>query len=88
MLIVQSEPFNRSRLHTVIVAVITTNLDLARAPANVLLNTRMSKLPKDSVVNVTQVLTLDRTFLTEYVSTLPASVQSLVDNGLRLVLQL
>ena len=85
---VQADSFNRSRIQTAIVAVITTNLDLAEAPGNVLLPARAAGLPRDSVVHVSQLLTLDRGFLTEYVGTLPPRVQRSVDEGLRTVLQL
>jgi mRNA interferase MazF len=88
VLVVQADPFNSSRIHTAIVAVITTNLDLAEAPGNVLLPSRVSGLPRDSVVNVSQLLTLDRDFLTEPAGSIPVRVQRAVDEGLRLVLQL
>lgn len=88
VLVIQSNPFNRSRIQTVIVAVITSNLRLAEAPGNVLLPARISGLPRDSVVNVSQVLTLDRSFLTEEVSKLPNRFLAEVDAGLRLVLEL
>jgi mRNA interferase MazF len=71
-----------------IVAVITGNLELADVPGNVLLPARSTGLPRDSVVNVSQLLTLDRTFLTEHAGTLPTRLQGSVDEGLRLVLQL
>lgn len=86
MLILQADAFNRSRIQTVIAAVITSNLQLAEAPGNVLLPARASQLSKDSVVNVSQILTLDRTYLTERAGVLPARLQNLVDAGLRLVL--
>ncbi len=88
MLVVQVDAFNRSRIQTTIVAVITSNLDLAEAPGNVLLPARLSGLPRDSVVNVSQLLTLDRGFLTEHAGTLPSRLQRSVDEGLRVVLQL
>lgn len=88
VLVVQADPFNSSRIHTTIVAVITTNLDLAEAPGNILLPSRVSGLPRDSVVNVSQLLTLDRNFLTEHAGRLPLRMQRAVDEGLRLVLQL
>jgi mRNA interferase MazF len=88
VLVVQADSFNRSRIQTVIVAVITGNLELADAPGNVLLPSRSSGLPRDSVVNVSQVLTLDRGFLAEHAGTLSACLQGLVDAGLRFVLQL
>jgi mRNA interferase MazF len=88
VLIIQADSFNRSRIHTVIVAVITSNLHLANAPGNVRLPARASNLTKDSVVNVSQLVTLDRSFLTEYVGTLPSRWQSSVSAGLRLALDL
>jgi mRNA interferase MazF len=59
VLIIQSNAFNRSRIHTVIAAVITANLRLANAPGNVRLAASESGLPKDSVVNVSQINTSD-----------------------------
>lgn len=88
VLVVQADSFNHSRIQTSIIAVISTNLDLAQAPGNVLLPARVSGLSRDSVVNVSQLLTLDRSFLTELVATLPPRVQRSVDEGLRAVLQL
>lgn len=88
VLVIQANSFNRSIIQTVIVAVITTNLDLAEAPGNVLLPARSSGLPRDSVVNVSQVFTLDRGHLTESVATLPPRLQSAVDGGLRSALGL
>jgi mRNA interferase MazF len=64
------------------------NLQLADAPGNVLLPARSAGLPRDSVVNVSQLLTLDRGFLTEHAGTLPARLLRSVDEGLRTVLQL
>jgi mRNA interferase MazF len=88
VLVVQADSFNRSRIQTAIVAVITGNLELARAPGNVLLPAHSTGLPRDSVVNVSQLLTLNRTFLTEHAGTLPMRLQGSVDEGLRLVLQI
>jgi len=88
VLVIQANSFNRSRIQTVIVAVISSNLRLADAPGNVLLPARASGLPKDSVVNVSQLLTLDRSFLTEEVGKLPNRQMQDVDTGLRLVLEL
>jgi len=88
VLVIQANSFNRSRIQTVIVAVISSNLRLADAPGNVLLPASVSGLPRDSVVNVSQLLTLDRDFLTEAVSKLPGRLMAEVDAGLRLVLEL
>jgi mRNA interferase MazF len=84
--VVQSDAFNRSRIQTVIAAVISSNTRLAAAPGNVLLSRRQSRLPKPSVVNVSQLITLDRSFLIGRVARLSAKHLSAVDEGLRLVL--
>jgi len=88
VLVVQADSYNKSRISTVIVAAITTNVRLAAAPGNVPLTKRQSGLPKDSVVNVSQVLTLDRSRLTERVGRLAASKVREVDAGLVRVLDL
>lgn len=88
VLIVQSDAFNSSRIRTVIAAVITTNTRLAGAPGNVLLTRRESGLPKESVVNVSQVVTLDKSYLRERVGSLPRGRLGAVEAGLRLVLSL
>lgn len=85
VLIVQSDEFNRSRINTVIVAVLTSNTALAQAPGNVLLKARQAGLTKDSVVNVSQVITVDKRCLTEKVKKVEPSTMAEVDNGLRLV---
>jgi mRNA interferase MazF len=88
VLIIQANSFNQSRMQTVIVAVISSNLRLAGAPGNVLLPSKISGLPRDSVANVSQLITLDRSFLTEEVDKLPSRLMAEVDAGLRLVLEL
>jgi len=88
LVIVQSNDFNRSRIRTVLAAVVTTNLRLANAPGNVRLSARSSGLAKESIVNISQLITVNKTFLTEKVGRLtPAQIQE-VDAGLRLVLAL
>jgi len=88
VMIVQADAFNRSRIQTVVVAVISSNIDLGAAPGNVFLPAGASGLPKDSILNVSQVLTIDRSFLSEHVSRIPPGLQALVSAGLRLVLEL
>jgi mRNA interferase MazF len=88
VLIVQSNPFNESRIATAIIAVITSNLTLADAPGNLRIGKSDSGLSKPSVVNVSQLLTVDRGLLTQRVKTLPAQVMARVSDGLRLVLSL
>lgn len=88
VLIVQADAFNRSRIRTVLAAILTSNLRLLDAPGNVLLPKRASGLPRDSVINVSQIVTLDRGFLVERVARVPSSVMARVDAGLKLVLEL
>ena len=88
VLVIQSDPFNESRINTVIVAVVTANLRLAHAPGNVLLERRHSRLPRDSVINVSQILTVDKALLTERVSLLRTEIIARVEAGLKLVLGL
>ena len=85
VLVVQSNRFNRSRIGTVLVAAITSNLALAEAPGNVRLAPAESGLPKPSVVNVTQILAVNRDFLTARVARLPANTVNRVGQGLRQV---
>lgn len=88
VLVVQADSFNRSRICTVLVVALTSNLRLAEAPGNVLLPASCSGLPQDSVANVSQVLTADRSFLSSRVSSLTAETMAEVSQGLRLVLSL
>jgi mRNA interferase MazF len=88
LLIVQDDAFNRSRIRTVIAVVLSSNLRLLDAPGNVLLPAKISGLPKDSVANVSQVITLDRDFLTESAGRIKGQVLKDIENGLRLVLGL
>lgn len=88
LLVVQSEAFNRSRISTVLCATITSNLALRNAPGNVLLPANDGSLPKDSVVNVSQVVTVDRSFLKSRVGSVSPTVMAEVGTGLRLVLGL
>ena len=88
VLVIQSDPFNASRLNTTLAAVITSNTALAAMPGNVFLPAAVSGLPKDSVINVTALATLDKTDLEEPVGHVPASLMDEVDRGLRRVLGL
>lgn len=88
VLVVQSDAFNRSRIRTVVVLVLTSNLRLVDAPGNVLVRKEDSGLPKDSLVNVSQIVTLDRDYLAEKAGRLPSALMSRVDAGLELVLDL
>ena len=86
VLIVQADAFNRSRLQTVIAVVLTSNLRLVEAPGNVLVPAQQSGLPRDSVANASQVVTVDRKFLTERAGRLRGRALEAVDDGLRLAL--
>lgn len=88
VVVVQSDDFNRSRIRTVVAVVLTTDLRLAAAPGNVLIMAGDTRLPRDSVVNVSQIVTLDKAFLTERIGRLPGGVMLLVDDGIRTVLAL
>jgi mRNA interferase MazF len=88
VLVVQSDAFNRSRLRTVIAVVLMTNLRLLEAPGNVLIPAKASGLPKDSVANVSQLITIDRDFLLERAGRLRGQPMKDLASGLRLVLGL
>jgi mRNA interferase MazF len=84
--IVQNNLFNCSKIKTVLVCPLTTNLKRASAPGNVRLDKKESKLSKESVVNVSQVFTVDKTQLDEYVGTLSSKRITEILNGIKLVL--
>ena len=86
VLVVQGESFNRSRLATVVCVALTSNLKWAEAPGNVLLAAEDTGLPRDSVANVSQIVTLDRQVLSEWVGRLAAERVELVLDGVELVL--
>ncbi len=86
VLVLQADAFNQSRISTVVVLVITKNVALAKAPGNVPLTARKSGLDIDSVVNVSQILTVDKSLLTEHVSRVAKAVMAKIEAGVRLVL--
>lgn len=86
LLIVQSNDFNESAIRTVICAVISSNLRLERAPGNVRIRARASGLSRDSVVNVSQLITVDKQLLTERIGRLAPALLRDVDLGIKLVL--
>lgn len=88
VVVIQSNPFNQSRIATVVVAVITSNLALAEAPGNVRLGKSESGLPRASVINVSRLVTLDKRLLSARVKALPERMMTRVEDGLRLVLGL
>ena len=88
VLVIQSDRFNESELNTVVIAVITKNTRLAEADGNVLLTKVQSGLPRESVVNVSQLFTVDEITLRDYISTLSEKKMHQIDNGLKKVLGL
>jgi mRNA interferase MazF len=88
ILILQSDPYNASRLATVVAVVITSNTGLAAMPGSVFLPATATGLPRDSVVNVTAVVTLNKTDLTDRVGRMSLTLMNQVDRGLRRALGL
>ncbi len=88
VVIIQDNAFNRSKIQTVIVVAVTTNLNLADAPGNVFLDKNISKLTKDSVINISQISTIDKRRLIEKISILPVNLIAEIDYGLKLILNL
>ena len=86
VVVVQSDSFNRSRIGTVVCIPLTSNLRLADAPGNVLLERSVTGLAKDSVANVSQPVTLDRESFEEHVGSLPSAKLDLILYGIDLVL--
>lgn len=88
VIIVQADAFNRSRINTVVAVVITSNIRIAEAPGNVLLLADKTGLKKDSVANVSQIITIDRQALREQFGELDSKAMRPIDDGIRLVLNL
>lgn len=88
VLVIQSDPYNASRLATVLAAVVTSNTALAAMPGNVFLPAVATGLPRDSVVNVTALVTLNKTDVSDRIGNVPANIMDEVDRGLRRVLDL
>ena len=86
VLVIQANPYNDSRLNTTLAVVITSNTSLAPMPSNVFDPAIASDLPRDSVVNVTALVTLDKAYLETAIGQLPLSLMHEVDRGLRRVL--
>ena len=83
--VVQNDVFNRSAIGTTVVCLITSNLARAKAPGNVLLKKGEASLPKPSVVNVSQILTVDKEELVEYAGMLSAVSAAAICDGLHLL---
>lgn len=88
VLILQANEFNESRINTIIVVALTTNTALAMAPGNILVRPRESGLKKMSVINVSQMITINKDRLSEKVNMLSDSVMNQVESGVKLVLGL
>ncbi|SOJ56580.1 Endoribonuclease MazF6 [Mycobacterium simulans] len=88
VLVIQPDPYNASRPTTVLAAVVTSNTGLAAMPGNVLLPASTTGLPRDSVVNATALVTLNKHDLIDRVGEVPPSLMHEVDRGLRRVLDL
>ena len=86
VLIIQSDAFNQSKINTVICVVLTSNIRLAQAPGNILFQMKESNLPKDSVINVSQIITLDKSFLSECAGSVSEKIMAKVEMGIKLVL--
>jgi mRNA interferase MazF len=88
VLIIQCDSYNRSSINTVISAIITSNTELASHPGNLLLEKAISGLDKTSVINFSQIATLDKTDLTEQVTMLPKNMLEKVNSCLKLLLEI
>ena len=86
VVVVQGDPLNRSRIATAVCVPLTSNLKWADAPGNVSLPARLTGLPKDSVANVSQIVAVDREFLTERVGKLPRAKLELLFSGIDILL--
>ena len=85
--VVQNNMFNLSRINTVVVCAITSNQKLALAPGNVLLNKGEANLPRQSVVNITQVVTLGKQVLSERIGTISSGKMKEIISGLQLLFE-
>jgi mRNA interferase MazF len=85
--VVQNDIFNRSAIATSVVWLITSNLKRSNAPGNVLLKKGHATLAKASVVNISQILTVDKTDLVEYLGQLSSTTASAVRDGLHLIFE-
>lgn len=88
VIIVQSDAFNRSKINTIICAVLTSNIRLAEAPGNVLLKKSTTKLNIDSVINISQIITVDKQFLIEKIDTVDKKILNKIKEGLKLILSI
>ena len=85
--VIQNNVFNASRLNTVVLCALTSNVERAKAPGNVLLRKGEGDLPKDSVVNITQIITVDKSDLVEKIGALPPARINQIVEGVELLLR-
>ena len=85
VVVIQANSFNKSKINTTICAVITSNLKLAEAPGNIILYANTSGLPKDSVINISQIITVDKSYLVEKVGELTGKQIKCLSNSLKLI---
>ena len=88
VVIISANSFNLSNIQTVLAAVITSNIKLKDSPGNIYLPSSKSGLPRDSVIDVSQLITLDKSFIGDSVGKLPQALLAKLEKGLRLVLEL
>lgn len=85
--IIQNNVFNASKINTIVICALTSNLKWARSPGNVLLKKGEGNVPKDSVVNISQIATVDKSFLEEKIGTLPPSKIKQIIDGVKLLIK-
>lgn len=85
VVIIQADPFNHSKIKTVICAVLTSNLKLSEAPGNILLSQKSTGLQKDSVLNISQIITIDKTYLDSKAGELSRKQLLKLENSLKLI---
>lgn len=88
VIVVQANGFNKTDIDSVIIAISTTNLRLTRMPGNVPVQAGIAGLKEDSVINISQLFTVDKTDLLELLGSVPGNIMEQIDKGLRLVLSL
>ena len=85
VLVIQSDSINRSSIHTIICAIITSNVALANVPGNILIEKSESKLDKTSVINFSQIITIDKEFLSKIISMSPKHIINKINNSLKII---
>jgi len=83
--VIQNNLFNRSRINTVVVCALTSNLKRAKSPGNVMLDVGEANLTKQSVVNITQIFTIDKMQMDEYIGSVSKTRLDQILDGIRLI---